>query len=238
MACCYFIVQVCVHLHLTLLHPQIYTGSLHSYTRAQIQIESTWPAARGVRGIFFSRGKVAFPDFSKSKMLFFPVELSISVDPKQVSVVSKSERSSAHFRTFSPSNLLHFSPSLPIFLLFLSILLFPSPFFSRLVSKNFLVKNVWRASGGIVHPLPPVTPLPCCWSISAWCIHAGRCFCTFVHTTLPSPPAPLYQLLDGQCYELMLMCHHVIQFAVSIVFWNWEIHCAWNVRSVNQSFPT
>ena len=83
----------------------------------------------GHRGIFFRGGKVIFPDFFPSLKSFFPVENSILVDPKQISVVLKSEtkeeekkKSSPHFVTFPPS-IFNFPLSLFDFLSFLH---FPS----------------------------------------------------------------------------------------------------------------
>ena len=93
---------------------------------------------------FSERGKVNFPDF-------FPAKLSILVDPKQISVVSKSDEQkknvysfssfsylfSFHFQ-FSTSSLSNFPSFLPPFPFL------PCPPFSwyQYVSKNFPVKNV------------------------------------------------------------------------------------------------
>ena len=48
--------------------------------------------------------------FSLGMKYFFPVEISILVDPKQISVVSKSEREKKVFR--HPSLLCHWGPDL------------------------------------------------------------------------------------------------------------------------------
>ena len=118
------------------------------------------PSSRDVRGIFFRRGKATFPYFfpwHEMLFFFFKVEISILVDPKQISVVSKSDKqkkkkggSSAHFRTFFPSNLHFLPPSFTISLLFFSIFpFFLASFFPA--SKNFPVKT----SGGHCAPAPP-----------------------------------------------------------------------------------
>ena len=124
----------------------------------------------GVRGIFFSGGKVTFPEFfSWREICFFPVKiLSILVNPNKIqnSVVSKSDKQKkkkrkekilAHFRTFPPlifqfstSSLSNF-PSFPLHFPFL-----PCPSFPSGSAKVSPVKNV---RGVLCNPPKPVTPL-------------------------------------------------------------------------------
>ena len=130
--------------------------------------------SRGVRGIFFRGDKVIFPDFLfPSVKCFFPVEKSILVDPKQISVVLKSEKHKkkkkkkkvpSSFCNFPPS-IFNFTPSLFLF----QFSFFPAPFyfffslplFSQWVNRNFPVRSLGEGTGGhcVPYPLPPVTPL-------------------------------------------------------------------------------
>ena len=115
---------------------------------------------RGIRGIFFRGAKSLFLIFSRREMLFFPLEISILVDPKQISAVSKKWKAKkkkkvlCFFSHHFPLQLTWFFYSSPstIFLLFFFIFPFSLPLFSWLVSKNFLVKNIWE------HSAPPPPP--------------------------------------------------------------------------------
>ena len=74
----------------------------------------TWHGtSRGVTGKFFRGGKVTFPNFFLAWFSFFPLEISIFIDPKKLKwfpkVKSKkkkkrkeNKRSSAFFSTFCP----------------------------------------------------------------------------------------------------------------------------------------
>ena len=125
-------------------------------------------------------------------MLFPGRKFPILVDPKQISVIFKSEkqkkkkkkkkRSSDLFRAF-PTSISNFEPSLyhfPSFLLnFYPFSLFSFSYFSRYVSKNFPVRSLW---GGTLPPPapPPLTPLQVVWfsypaAISKWNIHLCLC---------------------------------------------------------------
>ena len=107
--------------------------------------------SRGVRGIFFRGGQSHFSCFFPGVKCFFPVENSHLVDPKQISVVFKSEkkekRSSPHFLTFRPSIFNLHLPffDFPSFLLYFPF--FPCLSFSGRVSRNFTVRS--RGGGGI-----------------------------------------------------------------------------------------
>ena len=109
-------------------------------------------ARRGIRGIFFRRGKVTFPDFSRHEMLFFfPVEISILVDAKQIKFhwlqKSDKQKKKSPLLIFVPFPLTIYisSFSFPFFFFSSPFSLFSWPLFSQLASKNFLVKNVCGA---------------------------------------------------------------------------------------------
>ena len=99
--------------------------------------------------------------FSRCDFSFFPVEISILVDPKKLSVVSvkvtskKKKGSSAFFSVLFPLTFFIFFLPFSIFSDFLLhfpfFTFFSLPHLSRLVGENFLVESLWGAQC----PLPP-----------------------------------------------------------------------------------
>ena len=137
------------------------------------------PASRGVTGIFFWGGKVIFPAFFPGVKWFFPVEIPILVDPKQIPVVLKSEKQKKNktkqnkqqtkkkqgphlfFITF-PTSISNFPPSLLQFSFFSSQF---SPLFPFFLASFFPIRPQkfpgQKSLGAFCPLLPlPVTPLP------------------------------------------------------------------------------
>ena len=141
---------------------------------ASINASPLTPTKQGVTGIFFWGGKVVFPDF-------FP----ILVDPKQISVVLKTEkqkkkkkkkRSSPHFLTFPPSifNFPSFLLHFPFFLASLFLVRqqkFPGQKFWGALCPPSVMPLPPRGSApgrGVLPPNPrvpfaPPNNLPWCW---------------------------------------------------------------------------
>ena len=120
------------------------------FTLGQKKKQLHCPLVSGVRGIFF-RGQSHFSWFFSGMKCLFPVQISILVDPKQISVVFNSEKkekkSSAHF---SPYNF-KFPPSLLQFSFFSSQFSFFFPFLS--FSGRLAKISQWKISVGCT--LPP-----------------------------------------------------------------------------------
>ena len=116
-----------------------------------------WSAPSGVRGIFFKRGKITFPDFFRREMLFFSRRnfhfgrplTNFSGFKKWPKKKKKKKKGGVFLSTWLPFLLrIYIFYFLPSFLLPLMFSLFSSPFslvpslFPRLVSTNIPVKNV------------------------------------------------------------------------------------------------